>query len=111
MLTKRHADPWTNLVLAREQDVQLVVSDGRARYGTRALMRAAGERLTTAVRIGPTSRDVSLRQPDDPTAPWTWTAVMRELRRVQVDPVTAIDARTRVRGRRGQRHDRRPSAA
>ena len=54
VLTKRHADPWTNLVLAREQDVQLVVSDGRARYGTRALMRAAGEQLTSAVRIGQT---------------------------------------------------------
>ena len=90
VLTKRHADPWTNLVLAREQDVQLVIGDGRARYGTRPLMRAAGERLTTAVRIGPTTRDVSLRQPDDPTTSWTWTAVMRELRRVQVDPVAAI---------------------
>ena len=91
VLTKRHADPWTNLVLAREQDVQLVVGDGRARYGTRPLMRAAGEQLTSAVRIGQMSRDVSLRQPADPSAQWTWTAVMRELRRVQVDPVTAIE--------------------
>ena len=54
-------------------------------------MRAAGEQLTSAVRIGQTSRDVSLRQPADPTAQWTWTAVMRELRKVQVDPVTAIE--------------------
>jgi cytosine/adenosine deaminase-related metal-dependent hydrolase len=90
VLTKRHADPWTNLVLAREQDVQLVVGDGRARYGTRSLMLAAGERRTTAVRIGQTSRYVALRQPEDPTASWTWTAVMRELRKVQVDPVAAI---------------------
>ncbi|MGH9134927.1 MAG: hypothetical protein ACRDZZ_13390, partial [Ilumatobacteraceae bacterium] len=90
VLAKRYSDPWTNLVLARERDVQLVVTDGRARYGTRALMRSAGERDTTAVRIGSTSRHVSLRRPDDPSRSWTWTAVMRELRRVQVDPVAAI---------------------
>ena len=90
VLTKRHADPWTNLVLAREQDVRLVVVDGRARYGTRDLMRSAGEAKTTAVRIGRTSRHVTLQQPDDPTRPLTWTSVMRELRRVQVDPVVAI---------------------
>jgi hypothetical protein len=53
-------------------------------------MRAAGEHTTSAVRIGETRRDISLRRPDDPAASWTWTAVMRELRRVQVDPVAAI---------------------
>lgn len=90
VLTKRHSDPWVNLVLAREDDVQLVVSDGRARYGTRELMRAAGERATTALRIGRGSRHVSLRQPDDPARTWTWTAVMQELRDVQVDPIAAI---------------------
>jgi cytosine/adenosine deaminase-related metal-dependent hydrolase len=90
VIAKRHADPWTNLVLAREQDVQLVVSDGRARYGTRALMRSAGERATTSVAIGQTSRHVPLQRPDDTTASWTWSVVMRELRRVQVDPIAAI---------------------
>jgi len=90
VLEKRHPDPWTNLVLARESDVQLVIGDGRARYGTRVLIRAAGEKLTTAVQIGKTTRDVVLRRPESPTELWTWRAVMRELRRVQVDPVAAI---------------------
>ena len=30
VIAKRHDDPWTNLVLARERDVLLVVSDGQA---------------------------------------------------------------------------------
>lgn len=90
VLAKRHSDPWTNLVLAREHDVLLVVRDGQARYGTQALMRAAGERSTTAVRIGSTSRHVALRDPADPDRRWTWSAVLAALRRVQVDPIAAI---------------------
>jgi hypothetical protein len=90
VLAKRHDDPWTNLILAREHDVQLVVRDGRARYGTRPLMRSAGERATTAVRVGRTSRDVPLRRPGDPAAVWPWTEVMQKLQTVQADPVAAI---------------------
>jgi cytosine/adenosine deaminase-related metal-dependent hydrolase len=90
VIARRHDDPWTNLVLARERDVRLVVVDGRARYGTRALMRAGGVRATTAVRIGPETRHVALRDPEQPGRAWTWAAVLRELRRVQVDPVAAI---------------------
>jgi 5-methylthioadenosine/S-adenosylhomocysteine deaminase len=91
VIAKRFDDPWTNLLLARERDVVLVVSDGQARYGTRALMKAAGEATTTSMRIGSTSRHFVLRRPDDPTKRWTWSAVMSELRKVQSDPMAAIE--------------------
>ncbi len=91
VIAKRHDDPWTNLVLAHERDVMLVIADGRARYGTRALMRAAGETLTTSMRLGTTSRHFALRLPADPTKRWTWTAVMTALHAVQADPVKAIE--------------------
>jgi hypothetical protein len=91
VITARRADPWANLVLARERDIQLVVADGEARYGTRQLMRAAGARDTTAVRVGAVSRHVSLGDPTDPARAWSWTAVIKALQRVQHDPVKAID--------------------
>lgn len=91
VIAKRHEDPWKNLVLAREQDIELVVMNGRPVYGDRNLMRRAGERLTTAVRFGGTSKHVPLRRPDDPDRRWTWTNVMRDLADVQADPVQAIE--------------------
>jgi 5-methylthioadenosine/S-adenosylhomocysteine deaminase len=90
-IAKRYDDPWTNLVLARERDIKLVIIDGQARYGTAALMKAAGESSTTSMRVGSTSRRFPLRHPDDPTKNWTWSAVMTALRKVQADPVKAIE--------------------
>ena len=96
VITRRHADPWTNLVLARETDVQLVICDGRAVYGTRDLMRRAGAGSTTAVPVAGESRHVPLQRPpthDDPTGGkrWTWTKVVEELNTVVTDPRNAID--------------------
>jgi hypothetical protein len=90
-IAKRYDDPWTNLVLARERDIMLVVSDGQARYGTSGFMKAAGETATTSMRVGSTSRRFGLRRPDDLSKIWTWAAVMNQLRSVQADPVTAIE--------------------
>jgi cytosine/adenosine deaminase-related metal-dependent hydrolase len=91
VVSKRHDDPWTNLVLARESDIMLVVGDGRARYGTPALMKAAGETTTTSMRVGSTTKHFGLRRPDDPAKTWTWSAVMGQLRTVQANPVAAIE--------------------
>ena len=91
VIAKRYDDPWTNLVLARERDIMLVLGDGEARYGTRALVHAAGATSTTSMRIGNTSRHFVLHRPDDPTKIWTWSAVMAKLRKVQADPVDAIE--------------------
>ena len=91
VIAKRYDDPWTNLLLARERDVMLVVGDGQARYGTQGLMKAAGQTATTSMRIGNSSRHFVLHRPDDPTKTWTWTSVMKTLRGVQADPVKAIE--------------------
>ncbi len=91
VVVNRHDDPWENLVRATERDVRLVVMDGRAVYGERTLMRAAGETRTTAVRIGAVTRHVPLRDPADPTRTWTWRSVLARLRAVQSDPVAAIE--------------------
>jgi 5-methylthioadenosine/S-adenosylhomocysteine deaminase len=87
VLDRRRDDAWTNLVRARERDVQLVVVDGRAMYGTTRLMAAAGQpsRATTSVRIGSVSRRVVLRRPEDPATPWTWSDVRARLDAVRAD--------------------------
>jgi 5-methylthioadenosine/S-adenosylhomocysteine deaminase len=90
VVARRHADPWRNLVAARERDVLLVTIGGRARYGTRELMAACGERRTTAVAIGRQRRHVALRRPQQPEQAWTWRAVLEELERVRADPAAAI---------------------
>lgn len=91
VVANHHDDPWENLLRATEQDVQLVVAGGRAVYGTRDLMRAAGQRATTAVRIGRSTRHVPLRDPDDPSRTWTWRRVLARLREVHADPLSAIE--------------------
>ena len=90
VITRRHSDPWKNLVMAREADVLLVVVGGRARYGTRELMAACGERRTTSVAIGRQRRHVALLRPDQPERAWTWRAVLDELEQVRLDPDAAI---------------------
>jgi 5-methylthioadenosine/S-adenosylhomocysteine deaminase len=91
VVAKRYDDPWTNLVLARERDIMLVISDGQPRYGTAALMKAAGATGTTSMRVGPVTRQFVLNDPADPTKRWKWSAVIDELRTVQADPVKAIE--------------------
>jgi cytosine/adenosine deaminase-related metal-dependent hydrolase len=83
VIARRTADPWKNLVSAREADVMLVVVAGRARYGTPELMRAAGERTTAAVRIGPAWRRVTLVRPEATDQAWSWTEVRSRLEAVR----------------------------
>jgi 5-methylthioadenosine/S-adenosylhomocysteine deaminase len=83
VVSQRRADPWTSLVAARERDVQLVVVNGRAVWGTTALMKDALAVNTTSVRIGSTSRRVVLVQPNDLTATWTWTDLLAGLNAVR----------------------------
>jgi cytosine/adenosine deaminase-related metal-dependent hydrolase len=102
VLARRHRDVWANVVRARDADVLLVVVGGAPRFGTVPLMRAAGARNTTAVPIGSASRRVTLVRPDDTTATWTWTDVMRRL-----DAARADAARNPPRGPAGSRGRRR----
>jgi 5-methylthioadenosine/S-adenosylhomocysteine deaminase len=75
----RRADPWQNLVAARERDVVLVAVGGRARWGTAEAMLAAGAAGAVPVRMGNTTRRVTLVRPDDPTKAWSWKAVLAGL--------------------------------
>jgi cytosine/adenosine deaminase-related metal-dependent hydrolase len=85
VVARRRSDPWENLVAARESDVLLVVVGGRARYGTYTLMRAAGESITSPVRLGRIVRRVVLSRPDDPAQPWSWDEVVERLDAVRDD--------------------------
>ena len=86
--------------------MSLVVVGGMPRFGTAALMQAAGARNTTAVPVGSVSRRVTLVRPDDPSTTWTWTDVVRRL-----DAARADAARNPPRGPAGSRGRRRPRAA
>ncbi|MGH9116871.1 MAG: amidohydrolase family protein, partial [Acidimicrobiales bacterium] len=99
VLARRDPDVWTNAVTARERDVVLVVVGGRGRYGTKPFMDAAGERATTAVRIGRYSRRVPTVRPDDPSAVWPWTDVLGRLDAIRAD--AAVNPPTGPAGARG----------
>ncbi len=85
VLARRKPDAWANLVAARESDVVLVVSGGRARYGSYGLMQSAGESVTTTLRLGRYLRRVILSQPNDPAQLWTWDDVTARLDAVRAD--------------------------
>lgn len=87
VLDSRTDDPWANLVGARERDIQLVVVGGKPRWGTTALMSAAGVRssMTTSVPMGTVRRRVTLVRPDDPGRTWTWTDVRARLESVRTN--------------------------
>ena len=44
VVAKRRSNPWSNLISARETDIQLVIQNGKPVYGTQALMEAAESR-------------------------------------------------------------------
>jgi cytosine/adenosine deaminase-related metal-dependent hydrolase len=86
------AVPWHALVHAVEHDVQLVVIDGEARYGTAQFMNAAGAPVTTPLQVNGESRLVALTRPDAPDKPWPWKDVIARLEQVRADPKAAIEA-------------------
>ncbi len=91
VIDARDEDPWENLVLAQEEDVLLVCVEGEARFGTRTLMRAAGQRATTSVDLGNrNSRHVALVDPADPDKRWYWSRVLRAIDDVRKDPAGAL---------------------
>lgn len=106
VLTRRHRNVWHNVVTAKDADVALVVVEGQARFGTQALMGAAGATGTASVPVGSASRRVALVRPDDPTRAWTWKDILTRL-----DAVRANAAVTPPRGPAGTRGAARPPRA
>jgi cytosine/adenosine deaminase-related metal-dependent hydrolase len=87
VVARRRDDEWTNLVRARERDVQLVVVAGRAVYGSRARMDAAGQRssTTTSVTVDTVRRRVRVQRPEAPSKVWAWSNVLARLDAVRAD--------------------------
>lgn len=95
VVAKRDSDPFKNLVEAFEKDILLVTVNSSPRYGTRELMKAAGARRTTSVRIGSVRRRTVLINPadkdQDHPRPWTWNKTLKALDEVRADPIGTVD--------------------
>ncbi|MFB8236874.1 amidohydrolase family protein [Kitasatospora purpeofusca] len=93
LVLERHEpaqDEYRNLIDATERRVLLVVSRGVPRYGTAALMTAAGARGTNAIEPAEgIRRRVAVRAPDAPDTVLDWPAAKRALEKVRQDPRAA----------------------
>jgi cytosine/adenosine deaminase-related metal-dependent hydrolase len=92
VVAPRDDDPFTSLVAAREDDVELVVVDGAPVYGTPARLRDARAAGVSAVPIGEHRRRVVITEPDDPDRKWFFSRVLDNLRTVRRDPQATLDA-------------------
>jgi cytosine/adenosine deaminase-related metal-dependent hydrolase len=96
VVARRHSNPWTNLVAAREQDVMMVVVGGAALYGTKSLLAAAGQSRNSSVAVGSQKRRVVLTDPADRDLPlgerrgWYFSRVLSNLQKVRSDPIAAV---------------------
>ena len=88
----RGADPFATVVGATEADVELVVVDGRPRYGTTELMTAAGAAPVTPLMVAGRDRLLALTRPEEPTAGWDWVEVVDRMEEVRMDPAAEIEA-------------------
>ena len=95
----RGARPFARVLAATERDVELVVVDGRPRYGTPELMQAAAAQEGTTLTVAGRSMALALTTPDDVTEAWKWSAVVDRLEEVRANPAEEIrKAQSRVAG-------------
>jgi cytosine/adenosine deaminase-related metal-dependent hydrolase len=94
-----HSDPYVSVLRANERHVRLVVIGGRAAYGNRSLLRAAGQAEHEVLRVRGVTRGIVMGLPDhllpgtpdlDRMATMSWEEGLRELRTVWADPATAV---------------------
>ena len=97
--TAARANPFKAVVDATEDDVELVVVDGKPRYGTKSLMAAtpAPRERTTSVKVGARSMRLALTRVDAATSSWTWSMVVDRLNEVRADPKAEIEQADAVR--------------
>jgi hypothetical protein len=91
--TARHPDPYRNLIEAVEQNIRLVLIEGKPRYGLTSLMRAAGAEQPEPIPQAGRSRSLSLT--GSPT-PLTWKGILQALEGVRADPAAAMDQPVRL---------------
>ena len=87
---KRGASAFPTIVAATEDDIDLVVIDGRPRYGTPELMADAD--TPTTVPVGSRSMRLSLSQPSQPDSPWAWSEVLDRMEEVRAHPKREVEA-------------------
>jgi hypothetical protein len=87
ILAPRRPDPYRNLIEARERDVRLVLVGGKPRFGTTALMQAAGAEAAEPIPQAGRGHRISLAGDH---APLTWSGVVESLEAVRADPGAAI---------------------
>lgn len=98
VLARHDDDPWRNLVNAREEDVRLVLVGGDARYGEAGMIKQAGVRRATSVRVGRSRKRTVLTQPEDAGLPpserrqWYYKDVLAALEAVIDDPNGSVRA-------------------
>jgi 5-methylthioadenosine/S-adenosylhomocysteine deaminase len=92
VVQKRHDDIYRNLIEARERDVWLVMSGGKALYGRPHLMRAARALAPEPIYVAGVRRSISMVDPAVTDADMTWAQVTAALAATQVDPVGLVEA-------------------
>jgi cytosine/adenosine deaminase-related metal-dependent hydrolase len=85
------ADPYRAVVSATEQDVELVVIAGRARYGTAELMAEAASQPVTTITVAGQNRSLQLTREDDTAAGWDWKDVVTRIEQVRKNPKAEIE--------------------
>lgn len=91
----RNANPYAAVVAATEDDVELVVIDGVARYGTVELMtaaRPAGSPRLSVIKVGRRSMRLAIPRADDQQKAWSWSAVVDRLDEVRRHPRREVEA-------------------
>ena len=102
---RRGADAFHTIVHASEEDVELVVIDGRRRYGTPDLM--AGASTVTTLTVGSRPMQLSLSQPSDATKAWEWSEVIDRMEEVRARPKREVQAANAMYARWAGRLDDR----
>ncbi len=87
---KPRVSAFPRIVAATEDDIDLVVIDGRRRYGTPELMADAS--TTTDLTVNQRVMKLSLSQPSDDTATWEWTEVVARMEEVRANPKREVEA-------------------
>jgi len=94
---KGTGDVWSQIVAATENEVMLVVYNGRPRYGDATTMSAAGVAPSSAITINGIKRKFAINNPNNPGKAWLWTDITARLNAVRKDPGGAVK---RANGRR-----------
>jgi hypothetical protein len=102
---KRGANPFSTVVDATEEDIDLVVIGGQARYGAPDLMSSAS--TVTALTVAGRTMQLSLGQPSDLTKAWDWSEVIDRMEEVRAHPKREVGAANAMYARWAGRLDDR----